>query len=142
MINIYKGEATGSAISTDDSSPLFTTHNKKRFHPHIQKLYVRNDDTAIWVSDLKVYSTSTSYDIYSGTGNFGVKFYVGELEPTDRVWDSVTYNRPAEFPSLGTVGASDTTTFLPFWMRSEVSGGAPIALYKGNLVCTYIEHAV
>jgi hypothetical protein len=109
--------------------------------PDIRKLYVRNDDVTKWASNINLQATSTGLDVVSGTNGFGFKFFLGDIEPTDRVWQNIGYNAPVSITNIGTTLSADTS-FYPFWMRVEVSPIADVSLYEAKLIVSYIEHAV
>jgi len=143
MLYLYTAETVTSTISTDDTQPFVSSHNKKKFHPDVHRLYLRNDSTNEWYSNVQVIGTSTQgNDIYSGTGYFGLKFSVGPNRPTERMWNAIAYNHPAEFQPIGTVAVADTSTFYPFWARVDVSPGSPVAFYQGQFYLSCVAHSV
>lgn len=141
MIRIYTSQDVGQFLDQTTARTLVSSHNRRAFVPDIQKLYYRNDDPLKWMSNIKIQATSSSIDIVSGTNGFGVKFFQGDQEPSDRVWDKLNYNQPIQVNNLGTSAAPDTS-FYPFWVRVEVSPITDVKLYQASFLSSYVEHAV
>ena len=141
VIKIYSAPNVGAVLDLTDQNSIVSGHNRRAFIPDIRKLYVRNDDVTKWVSDITVQATSTGIDLINGTNGFGFKFFWGDIEPTNRVWQNIGYNNPINVSNIGTTLQADTS-FHPFWMNVSVSPIVDVGLYEAKLVANYIEHAV
>ncbi len=141
MIKIYSSPSLSNDLDLTDAKSMVAGFNRRNFQPEIRQLWFRNDDVTKWISNISIYATSTTIDIYSGVNGFGTKFYYGELEPTERVWSATPYNQPINIANIGTSLAPDTS-FKAFWMRLEVSPYIDAATYKATLQADYVEHPV
>lgn len=133
MIRIYTAQDVSAYLGTSLERNLMVAHNRRVLTPVVRTLYIRNEDTSLWYSNVSIYATSTGVDIYSGAGLFGMKFYYGSIEPTERVWSGISYNAPARIPTIGAAGAADTS-FKPFYVRMDQSPNLDIGRYGDGLL--------
>jgi hypothetical protein len=109
-------------VSTGDSlaSPITTTHNGKTGDEQMVLLYIRNDNSAKWYSNIRITPVDlvdpTPYgDVgYTETG-WGVKLSKSGLEPTQAEWEDIIWGDPITIDNIGSDLAGDHTTYSPFW---------------------------
>lgn len=84
------------------------------------KVYLRNDDSGRYYTNLILSVLSTVYDAQSDFGNSGwsIKFLYGERRPTEAEWDIVRSAEPLGLPDIGSTLAADTYTYHPIWIRT------------------------
>lgn len=86
-----------------------------------KKLYLRNDDNTLWYST----NTVTPADlidptIVNGTNGISWKLRAGGTQPTDEEWAAITAGNTISLANLGSGAGSDTSTYLPFWVRVQI----------------------
>ena len=140
-LKLYASTSTDDYLDTSLSRQALFGNNRRMGEPTIKKLWVRNDSTSMWYSNVKIWATSDGVDITSGTNGFGVKFYIGELEPTERLWGALPYNEPGRMPTIGTSGTA-STAFYPLWVRWDMAPGADVGAYEASLIIGAIENNV
>lgn len=141
MIKIYGSPDVSDSFDTTDANSIISGHNKRAFLPDIRKFYLRNDDPTKWVSNIQLRATSIGADVTSGANGFGFKFFWGDIEPTNRVWQKLGYNQEIAVNNIGTDSIIDTS-FYPFWMRVEASPISDVGMYEAKILVDYIEHLV
>ncbi len=110
-----------------------------------QKIYIRNDDSGLWFSNI-ILKLRTS--VYDGDGEFGTsgigwKFIYGERRPTEAEWDLIHPGQPINLPNIGSTFAADTYTYHPIYIRVSVPGNSDADIIDGyNLVLTYLPRLV
>ena len=85
---IYAEESTSVAIGTSAADSLIVGHNRRTTYPTIKKIYLRNDSTSHWYSNISIQATSAGISV-DGNDGFGLKFYKGELEPSEKQWERI-----------------------------------------------------
>ena len=123
-LTIYFRDSNGSlSLATtglDLSNPITTSHDGKEGDEKTVLLYVHNDNSAKWYSNIKI----TPVDLedanpygdvaYSETG-WGVKLSKGGTEPTEAEWDDIDWGCHIDMDDIGADGLGDATTYYPFW---------------------------
>jgi len=109
-----------ASIGDNMSTPITTTHDGKNGDVSTMNLYVRNDDSAKWYSNIII----TPVDLvdanpygdvsYTETG-WGVKLNQGGTEPTENEWADINWGEAINMDSIGIESAADTTTYFPLW---------------------------
>jgi hypothetical protein len=140
MLRIYSTNDESTYIDTSGTRNLYDGHNKRNNQSVVRTFYIRNTEVLEWLSNVYVSATSTTIAL-NGNEGFGVKFYYGSLEPTERVWASLGYNVPIFINNIGTSAQADTS-FKKLWMRTEISPYIDVGMYDAQLKTTYIRHAV
>ena len=140
-LSLYIDSSENTPVGTSLSDSYIIGHNRRTNHPVVKKVFVRNDSTSHWYSGVSIQCTSTNISV-EGNDGFGIKFYNGELEPTERQWNQLDYNYPAKFNNIGTSGSFDTSFDNFFWMRVEVASTVDVARYDGNFLISFTEHSV
>lgn len=129
-------------------SPVLTTHNGKTGDVIAEQLYLRNDNSALWYSNIVV----SSYDAtqtpekdnsdYESTG-WGVKLSPGADEPTLGAWENILWDNEIEMEDIGQTGTGDSTTYFPFWRLITCPPHTDIQIKKNIFVrVEYTENAV
>jgi hypothetical protein len=123
-LTIYQQVNDTSGFSTDGSFGNAMRHAiDGRGGGAVEQLYyLRNDDATKTYSSISIIPVSNpAKDIVSGPNGYSIKLFVGSTQPTTRQWENTT---PANIITLADL--SDTTTYLPFWVRIDVPRGAPV----------------
>jgi len=114
------GEFTEVSATGVFSNPIATSHNGKTGDSRAVQLYIRNDDSAKWYSNIvispedSVLSVSGSDVDYVHTG-WGVKLSNTSAEPSAAEWESISWANSISPSDIGNSSAGDTTTYTPFW---------------------------
>lgn len=137
-------------LSVDGSfgNPLKTTHNGKYGDVVIVKVFLRNDDSAVYYKDISVYAqdsegTGIYEDVsYNETG-WGVKLKEGNTEPSQAEWDDILWANTISIPDLGSPGTPDTSSYRPFWYLITCPPSSEAQNKKDiQLKVDYIEESV
>ena len=95
------------------------------------RLYIRNDDTAYYYVDTTLTPTdSAGASIVDGTDGFSWKLRAGNTQPTTTEWNAITAGSSIELNDIGSSGAPDISTYLPFWIRVEIPKNASTSTYR------------
>lgn len=120
-LSLYKYENSGYvAISSDSSNTIKTVHDGKRGNTRILQLFLRNDSSSNWYSNIKITPEDTeepnSYgDISFYETGWGIKLSTEELEPTASEWEDIEWGEYTWMEDVGSDSAADTNTYFPFW---------------------------
>lgn len=114
----------------DASSPFTITFDGRIGGAQDRIIYVRNDDTARWYSDIQI------QPVYSGSGTNIVngertgwrwKLIEKDVPPTGDEWSQVAPGVVLSLSSdIGSSLLADIVTFLPVWVRAVVPSGQRI----------------
>lgn len=118
----YKENDQFVEISSDSAftNPLVSTHDGKTGDIITTQLFLRNDDSAKWYSNVTIqpYDLTSEVDKddtdYESTG-WGVKLSEGADEPTLAMWDDIDWGEQIDMSDVGSDIAADTSTYAPFW---------------------------
>ncbi len=92
--------------------------------------YVRNDDALSSFTDIFLQPVDTAgTSIVDGTSGFAWKLRAGSTQPTEEEWKVITAANKISLVDIGTSSVSDTSTYLPFWIRVEVPRNTSIKTY-------------
>jgi len=114
----------------DSGHTLFNTNPFRAFfNGHLggtyeEKIYLRNDDPSIYLTDLTVlpeFTGSADYGEFGETG-WGIKLMYGERRPTEAEWDLVRSGDAIAVHNIGSTSATDTHTYYPVWVRISCPG--------------------
>jgi hypothetical protein len=129
-------------------SPVATTHNGKTGDVTTEQLYIRNNNSALWYSNIIISSydatrTPTKDDSdYESTG-WGIKLSEGSEEPTEGVWENLLWNNRIEMDDIGSSASGDSTTYYPFWRLITCPPHTNIQIKKNIYIrVEYTENAV
>ena len=106
--------------NTDLNNPVITVHDGKVGGAVSLQLFLRNDDSDLWFSNVVVRPVDLvdAYPygdvVYTETG-WGVKLSAGSAEPTNSEWEDIEWGNSISMPNIGTASTADTTTYSPFW---------------------------
>jgi len=107
-------------LSGDLNSPLATVHDGKTGDTKTVQVYLRNDDSAKWFSNIIIkpvdlVDANPFGDIYYTETGWGVKLNPGSEEPTLGEWDDIAWGKEIDMEDIGSDDLADTTTYYPFW---------------------------
>lgn len=117
-LGVYEyDEATNAFVpisSGTQLNPVTTAHNGSEGQTVARKLFLRNDNLAVWYNGITIRPISTPDDYVSADNTFGweVKVLGGDTEPSAGDWSFQTSGAAiSSTPSLG--AASPRRHFLP-----------------------------
>lgn len=105
---------------TDLISPVSTVHDGRVGGNVYCQLYIRNDESTKWYSNIQIIPIDTvdAYpygDVaYTETG-WGVKLSAGAQEPSLAEWEDIAWGNTINMSNIGSASLADTTTYFPFW---------------------------
>lgn len=118
-LKLYYKDSLGAyseiTSGSDFSNPVTTTHDGKIGDIKTVCLYIRNDDVALWYSNVEILPVdlvdANPYgDVaYDETG-WGVKLNEGGTEPTTAEWNDIDWGRKISVEDI-----EDSTTYFPFY---------------------------
>ena len=106
--------------ASDLANPLTTVHDGKTGDIKTVQVYLRNDDSSLWFSNIIIkpidlVDANPYGDIaYTETG-WGVKLSPGSEEPTESEWDDINWGNQIDMSNIGSDGSYNITTYYPFW---------------------------
>lgn len=146
----YKENDTFIEISLlgDLSSPLETIHNGKEGDTQIKQIFIKNDDSLLWYSNIiikpKDLVDANPYGdiIYTETG-WGIKLIYANSEPTEAEWEDTEWGTEILIDDIGSDDASDTLTYHSLWYLITCPPNVN-AQVKSDIVLniSYTENAV
>jgi len=104
----------------DFASPIATSHNGKTGDSSSVQLYIRNDDSAVYYTNIAIVPSdsvvsSAGSDIdYEHTG-WGVKLSNTSEEPSSAEWDALLWANSIATSDIGNFSVGDSVTYVPFW---------------------------
>lgn len=136
------------AIGTDLDYPITTVHNGKTGDLKTVQLYLRNDESTEWFSNIQLQpidlvDASPNGDVaYSETG-WGIKLSPGAAEPTSGEWLDLGWGEQITMDDIGSDSSADTTTYFPFWYLITCPPNEDVSI-KTDIVIdvSYTENAV
>ncbi len=123
-LKVYQSANPSTSFSTDGefSNPVRHTFDGRTGGVIEQRYYVRNDDPLIWSSGIVVsLSDDQGRSIINGTDGYSWKLKAGDTQPLDQEWATIDEADPITLSNI-----TNTTTYLPFWVRIEVPRGAVV----------------
>lgn len=106
--------------SDDLTSPLSTLHDGNKSTKKVVQLFLRNDESTKWYSNIKL----LPYDLvdanpygdvaYDETG-WGVKLSSEITEPTTGEWEDINWGEEISMSNVGSDSLGDITTYSPFY---------------------------
>jgi hypothetical protein len=131
MIDIYEydqGNNVYIKASRDglQTSPIQTSHDGTNGEVIEKKLYLRNNDTNLYYTALKL----TPYparkvrvgDVHYPEAFIGFKVIVQDAQPTKNQWLAVEPGNTATVGDIGNTNAGDNA-YKPFWIQVEIPPG-------------------
>lgn len=114
--------STAFSIEGANTNPIRHTFDGRTGGVIETRYYVRNDDNTIQCSNIQVtLSDNEGRDIIHGQDGYVWKLKAGDTQPLDEEWQTINV---ASGISLGNL--TNTTTYLPFWLRVEVPANAAV----------------
>lgn len=119
-----------------NGDPLRTVHNGQPGGACEKLIFIRNDDSSNYYTDMVLSYENNIADDYGVLGSTGwsVKFLYGRRQPTEEEWDVVTADSAIRIPDIGNSLAADTSTFHPVWIRVYCPGGSPAQIREGQRI--------
>lgn len=118
-LKIYSDVTSGNAYSINGlyTDPLIESFDGRVGGTVEKKLYIRNDDATKQYSSIVVslVQAGGSINYRNGAYGFAMKMKSGNGRPTEAEWATISANNTISLSDI-----SDTTTYLPFWLRIEV----------------------
>ena|SRR3990167_10972683 len=128
-IKIYTSASPDAPISESGAltDPYLVTLDGRNGGVIQQKLYVRNSSSTLSYSGISLTVVNTD-DPSLVDGSVGItwKLSEGTLQPTDEQWKVIDSANSITFSGIGTSAVSDTSTYLPFWVRTEIPRGTSV----------------
>jgi hypothetical protein len=126
-LKIYEDADPGAAFSDDDtfSNPIAHAFDGTTGGVVERRFYVRNDDIGKTYTGVTVQPIDGGDNLVDGSNGFSWKLAVGDTQPLEAQWDLVTAG-----DSISLSDITDTTTYVPFWVRIEVPQGAEIQSFQ------------
>lgn len=121
-LNIYSSASPSAVYSAGGTftAPLTIVQDGKYGGTTQKKLYLRNNDGALWFSGTTIAMTADDVTLINGSKNITWKLSAGNIQPTDDQWVAISTANTIALTNIGAGGAGDTSTYLPFWLRVEV----------------------
>lgn len=139
-LKIYTKADPNSALSTGGvfTNPLALTFDGVNGGVIEKRVYLRNDVDGNSYADIVVTPDhGTGQDIISGADGYSWKLHAGDQRPLEEQWSMVVAGEGIELPDI-----SDTTTYLPFWIRIEIPTGAPVESFQTAFLSIVAEETV
>jgi len=151
MIRMYRkinDEYSEITYTSDLTNPVFTTHDGQVGGNVSLQLYLKNDESDEWYSNVRIQPVDLvdAYPygdvVYSETG-WGVKLSAGADEPTIAEWEDIAWGNTITMPDVGSTSAGDISTYFPFWYLISCPPNIE-AITKTDIVLrtTWTENAV
>lgn len=125
-----------SEYSLFNGEPLRSVHNGKAGGAWDTLIFLRNDDSANYYTNIILSYENSNYNDYGVRGDtgWGVKFLYGARQPTEAEWDSVSSGESLVIPDIGSTIAADTYTYHPIWVRVYCPGNTNAQIREGQLL--------
>lgn len=129
---IYRETTTGVYApilekgSLDPYLPIITTHDGVLGEVCEVRLFVRNDDPAVYYTDISVIPvcTTTPSEVDGVSSGWSAKLILGSIQPTEAEWEATDHGNQIFLGDIGSSGSGDTSTYSPFWYRISAPAGA------------------
>lgn len=123
-LKIYESvdPSTDFSIEGANTNPVRHTFDGRVGGVIEHRYYVRNDDNTIQCNNIEVtLEDNEGRDIIHGTDGYVWKLKAGDTQPLDEEWRTINVASGIALNNL-----TDTTTYLPFWLRIEVPANAEV----------------
>jgi hypothetical protein len=126
-LGIYAEADPGSAFSSEGTfdNPITTAFDGTSGGVVERRYYVRNDAPTLQYSDIAVSPVDGGDNLVDGSAGYSWKLIVGDQRPLEEQWSLKTAGEEIDLSDI-----TDTTTYLPFWVRIEVPRGAPVESFQ------------
>ena len=96
-----------------------------------KKLYIRNEDTAKWYSDISIRAVDSNglLTYVDGSNGFEWRLIDGDVRPLLLTWDRTEPGNTLSFSGLvlGSSTLADISTYVPFWVKVDIERGQRIS---------------
>jgi hypothetical protein len=136
-LKIYPDASPDNPYSQDGlmSNPLRLGFNARLASTSEAKYYLRNDNSNFNYSDIQIQPVDhTGSHLVDGTNDFSWKLSAGDTQPTADEWDNITAGAAISMSDI-----SDTSTYLPFWLKIEIPRGASVKSYRNVVLRIFGE---
>lgn len=141
-LQIYEQASTDYLVGTQVSDALLCGYNKRSQGLQVKQVYIGNTDPTVWYSNIEIFATHTGAENYwSGANGFGVKMYMGVLEPNHDVWNATPYGNRLYQSTWGTVG-EPVLGYKRLWVAYDAPLDAKEGLYPFNIFVKCMKHAI
>ena len=143
MLKVYTSADPSAALSYDGEfgNPLAITFDGVNGGTIERKLYLRNDNITKQYQNITIQpydNPGVEQQITNGSNGYIWLLSAGDQRPLVEQWDLIT---PASVINLDDI--SDTTTYLPFWLRITVPAGVPATSFRSaSLAITCDEESI
>ncbi len=111
------------------TNPVQTVHDGTNGEVVEKKLYLRNDDSAFYYTNLTLQPVPQSKtavdDINYPEAYITFKVIAQNEQPTENQWKSVASGSLVSFSDIGSAGSGDTN-YKPFWILVSVPAGTRV----------------
>jgi len=132
-LNVYTydefTETYVEASAGDMSNPIKTVHDPLEQSTVIKKLFLRNDNSSKYYTDVSLQFAPTATTQNNPTG-WSYKIISGDTKPAEEDWAyDVTSGESIEMDDVGADG-DPNLDFYPFWIRIDVPKGTSGGVYN------------
>ena len=114
--------STAFSVSGAFTNPLSITADGTIGQVLSKQYFVRNDDVLVTYSGISVSPIDNSGShLIDGTLGFSWKLIEGANEPIEAQWNTVDHSNTISLSDI-----TDTSTYLPFWVRVQVPRAASV----------------
>jgi hypothetical protein len=113
MLAIYKSDTPETLVA--DENPIVCSHDVCDGSWYTQKLYIRNSDSNVYYTDITI---GLSLEENPTSNGHLYMLFPGDIEPTALEWSMIHVNNSITLSEIGSEGSGDTTTYVPFFLRT------------------------
>lgn len=111
------------------TKPIQTTHNGTDGQTVEQKLFLRNDDSGFYYTNVRL-SPVPARKVRVGDINYpeafiGFKIILKDEQPTESEWLAVESGNEVAFEDIGDTSNSNNS-YTPFWIQVQISPGTRV----------------
>lgn len=125
MLKIYTAQDPDMYLSSATGwNPFRVTLDGRDTSSLEKKLFVRNDDTSKYYTDVTLDILDKGGDIFANESHgFNWKMQAGDKQPLPAEWVLLPAVSTLAFPSIGTSTLANIFTYYSFWVRVELPRG-------------------
>lgn len=121
-LKIYSSADPGASYSVGGAftNPLLIVGDGKYGTVTQRKLYLRNNSALNYYTNNEITVVDTvDPDYVDGSLDITWKLSPGSTQPSDEEWEAIATGNTITLSNLGSSGSPNTSTYLPFWVRTE-----------------------